>query len=178
MKHILKHGAVLLAIVALALMPAAAFANTNHVTSHQVPAEHHSPLAWLFGLGVGVAGTVSVLYSFESGALTTYSSATPPTTTQASLVQEIVVEVNWAIADTQALITHNLQYSASAAGNFFRPQVVGPVWINGPLGGGTNTPFVSFDFTNTSVLKANKLGVAGTEGTYVLYLRRPWSASK
>lgn len=121
---------------------------------------------------------VSVLYSFESQSNVVYSSATPPTSTQVSVVQEIVAQVNWALADTQALITHNLGYSASAAGNFFRPQLVGPVWINGPVGGGTAIPFVSFDFTNTNVLKANKLGVAGTEGTFVLYLRRPFSMSK
>ena len=177
MKNVLKHGAVLLAIVALALMPAAAFANTN-VASHQLQHHASSPLGWILPLGLGIAGTVSVLYSFETPGSVVYSNATPPTTTQASLVQEIVVEVNMALADTQALITHNLQYSASAAGNFFRPQVVGPAWINGPIGGGTNAPFVSFDFTNTNVLKANKLGVAGTDGTFVLYLRRPFSASK
>jgi hypothetical protein len=122
--------------------------------------------------------SVSVLYSFDASPTVAYSSATPPTAGQAAVVQEIVAEVNWALADTQALITHNYGYSASAAGNYFRPQVVGPVWIVGPLGGGTSQPFVSFDFTNTNVLKANKLGVAGTEGTFVVYLRRPWSASK
>lgn len=124
---------------------------------------------------------VTVLYSVSEGpqaGLPIFSSATPPTAIQAAVVQEIVAEVNWALADTQALITHNFGFSASAAGNFFRPQTIGPVWINGPLGGGTNAPFVSFDFTNTNVLKVNKLGVAGTEGTFVLYLRRPWSASK
>lgn len=124
---------------------------------------------------------VTVLYSVAEASaigLPIYSNATPPTAIQAANVQEVVVEVNWALADTQALVTHNFGYSASAAGNFFRPQVHGPIWINGPLGGGTSAPFVSFDFTNTNVLKVNKLGVAGTEGTFVLYLRRPWSASK
>lgn len=124
---------------------------------------------------------VSVLYSVSDGTaagLPIFSTATPPTAIQAVAVQEIVAEVNWAIADTQALITHNFGYSASAANNFFRPQVIGPNWINGPVGGGTSGVFVSFDYTNTNVLKVNKLGVAGTEGTFVLYLRRPWSASK
>jgi hypothetical protein len=126
---------------------------------------------------------VSVLYSTGSefnpyNGLPVYSTATPLTASQAASVQEIVVEVNWAIADTQALITHNWGFSASAAGNFFRPQVHGPTYVNGPLGGGTSMPFVSFDFTNTNVLKVNKLGVAGTEGTFVLYLRLPFSASR
>src|SRR5271166_1477430 len=110
---------------------------------------------------------VSITFSFEAEGSIVYSSTTAPTTAQAAVAQEIVATVAMAVADTQALITHNFQFSASAAGNFFRPQVVGPVWINGPAGGGTNTPFISFDFTNTNVLKANKLGVAGTDGTFV-----------
>lgn len=123
--------------------------------------------------------SVTVSYSAEgSGAgLPIYLSTTPLTAQQAAMVQEIVCEVNWALADTQALVTHNYGYSTVATGVFFRPQVVGPVWINGPLGGGTQAPFMSFAFTS-NVLQVNKLGVAGTEGTFVLYLRRPWSASK
>lgn len=121
---------------------------------------------------------VSVLFSFQAQSAVVYSSATAPTAAQGAVVQEVVAEVAWALADTQALITHNMGFSASAALNFFRPQVIGPVFINGPLGGGTNVPFVSFDFTNTNVLKANKLGVAGTEGTFVLYLRRDGGAWK
>ena len=124
--------------------------------------------------------SVTVYYSAEGtdSGLPVYLTTTPLTAQQAGQVQEIVVEVNWALADTQALITHNFGYSTLGESYFFRPQVVGPVWINGPLGGGTNAPFMSFGFTNTNVLTANKLGVAGTEGTFVLYLRRPWSASK
>ena len=124
---------------------------------------------------------VSVFYNVPAapvGGLPIINSSTPPTAAQAALIQEIVVEVNMALADTQALVTHNFQFNASDAGNFFRPQVIGPNWINGPVGGGSNVPFVSFDWTNTNVLKVNKLGVAGTEGTFILYLRRPHSMAR
>jgi hypothetical protein len=124
---------------------------------------------------------VTVTFSVPTapgGGLPIISSTTGPTAAQAAVTQEIVVQVNMALADTQALITHNWQFSASEATNFFRPQVLGPYWINGPVGGGTSAPFVSFDWTNTNVLKVNKLGVAGTEGTFVLYLRRPHSIGR
>jgi len=120
-----------------------------------------------------------VTYSFgDGGTQPVFSSLTPPTAPQTSQVQEIVAQVSWLLADVSALVTHNYGFTASQALNFFRPQVVGPVWISGPLGGGTSSPFMSFDFTNTNVLTIRKLGVAGTEGTFVLYLRRPFSASK
>ncbi len=98
---------------------------------------------------------VTVTYSVPlapAGGLPIFGSTTGPTAAQAALTQEIVVVVNMALADTQALITHNFGFSASQAGNFYDPQVIGPNWINGPVGGGTNAPFVSFDWTNTNVL--------------------------
>ena len=123
---------------------------------------------------------VSVFYNVPAGpaaGLPIINSATNPTAGQAQAIQEIIVQVNMALGDTQALITHNWGYSASQALNFFYPQIIGPIWQNGPVGGGTSGAFLSFDTSNTNVLKVNKLGLAGTEGTFILHLRRPWAAS-
>lgn len=100
-----------------------------------------------------------------------YFSSTPPTQIQAAQIQELAVLVNLLLADTQALITHNFNLDATSYGSFYEPMIVGPVWLNGPLGGGTQMPFISFGF-GANTITANKLGVAGTEGTFILYLRK------
>jgi hypothetical protein len=122
----------------------------------------------------------NVFYNVPAGpasGLPIINSATPPTAAQAAQIQEIIVQVGMVLADTQALVTHNWGLSASQAGNFFYPQIMGPIWQLGPLGGGSSSPFISFDVSNTNVVKVNKLGVAGTEGSFILHLRRPFSAS-
>jgi hypothetical protein len=114
---------------------------------------------------------VTVLY-YLAGQIQIQGSTTPPTGAQAAVFPTVTCQVNWAIADTQASLTHNFGLGASAPG-FYEPEVIGPVFIQGPLGGGTNMPLYTFDWTNTNVLKVNKLGVAGTEGTFMVYIRRP-----
>lgn len=111
---------------------------------------------------------------FVGGQVQIVGSTTPPTGAQAVTVPKMTCQVNWAIADTQAWLTHNWGLGASAP-SFYDPEITGPLPIQGPVGGGTNMPFFSFDVTNTNVVKVNKLGVAGTDGTYNFILRRPHS---
>ena len=115
----------------------------------------------------------TVLYSV-GGTTQTQNNTNPPTGAQASQAPKIVVTVGMLLADTVATITHNFGLGASGP-SFYDPEVVGPVWINGPLGGGTNVPLITFTWVNTNILQANKLGVAGTDGTFIIYLRRPHS---
>ena len=116
---------------------------------------------------------VTVTY-FLGGQLQLVGVTTPPTGAQAVSVPKMTCQVSWGVADTQALLTHNFQLGASAP-SFYDPEIIGPITIQGPLGGGTNLPCFTFDVTNTNVVKVNKLGVAGTEGTYNFILRRPHS---
>lgn len=118
----------------------------------------------------------TVLYSV-AGQAQILNSTTPPTGAQASLAPEIIITVGMLLADTVATVTHNFGLGASAP-SFYDPQVVGPVWINGPLGGGTNVPLVTFSWPNTNTIQINKLGVAGTDGTFIIYARRPHSLSR
>jgi hypothetical protein len=118
----------------------------------------------------------TVIYNVHADPATglPYFSSTPPTTVQAAQVQELAVLVNLALADTQALITHNFQLNATQYQSFYEPMIVGPVWLNGPLGGGTQAPLITFGL-GANTITANKLGVAGTEGTFILYLRKAQS---
>jgi hypothetical protein len=117
---------------------------------------------------------MSVTVTYFLGGSVQIQSTTVPTAAQSILVPKMAVQVNWALADVQALITHNWGLAASGP-SFFDPEVIGPLFILGPLGAGTSVPLYTFDWTNTNVLKVNKNGIAGSEGTFVLVLRRPHS---
>jgi hypothetical protein len=115
----------------------------------------------------------TVLYSV-GGPAQTVNNTNPPTGAQAAQSPKLVVTVGMLLADLQATVTHNWGLGASTP-SYFDPEVIGPVWINGPVGGGTNVPLVTFSWPNTNTIQINKLGVAGTDGTFVIYLRRPHS---
>jgi hypothetical protein len=105
-------------------------------------------------------------------------STTAPTAVQASALEEMVAQVVMLDADTQALITHNWGFDVSAPTYFDAPQILMP-WNQGPAQpAGTWLPNFTFDITNTNVVKMNKLNFLGTGGTFMLILRRPWSASR
>ncbi len=117
---------------------------------------------------------VSGPYYCVGGPAQLVQSTTPPTAQQAAQVQKIVAIVGMGTADTQALITHNWGLGAGAPAQL-DPEIIGPIWLTGPVGGGTQAPSITFDVTNTNVVKANKLGVAGTDGYFYVILRRPFS---
>lgn len=115
----------------------------------------------------------SVPLYYVGGQVQLFGSTTPPSAAQAQQVPKMMVQVSFAVADVQALLTHNFGLGASAPG-FGDPEVI-CMPVVGPVGGGTAMPFFSYDLTNTNVVKVNKLGVAGTDGTYNFILRRPHS---
>jgi hypothetical protein len=118
--------------------------------------------------------SVTVNYFARGAGILINGSATPPTSVQASALQEQVAQVNMLDTDTQALITHNFGFDASAPTYFASPQIIGP-WLQGSAQvGGTYMPAFSFDITNTNVVKMNKVSFLGTGGTFMVTLRRPW----
>ena len=76
---------------------------------------------------------VTVTY-FLGGQLQLVGVTTPPTGAQAITVPKMTCQVSWALGDTQALLTHNWGLGASAA-SFYDPEIIGPITIQGPLGG-------------------------------------------
>jgi hypothetical protein len=122
--------------------------------------------------------SVSVSYYVRGGGgVTILGSSTPPTAQQAAQVQMQKAVINFADADVQALFTHNMGLDASAPG-YFDPEA----WIEGygspAQPAATYMPNFTFDFSNTNVLKINKLNFLGTGGTYLATVRRPWSGSQ
>ena len=132
------------------------------------------PLRLAFGVLQETLGVVVVTYSNPlQGAPTT----TAPTGSQAALMPEIAAQVFFADTDAQAVIVHNWGYAVSAPG-FLDPQV----FFNKSLGGASDSSFATnftFGLTNTNSVTMNKIGVGtGSGGTYNVYLRKPYSASR
>jgi hypothetical protein len=122
------------------------------------------------------AMAATVLY-YVGGDAQIVGSTTPPTGAQLNGpggVSKITVVIGMLLSDTVATVTHNFGLGASAP-TFYDPEIIGPNWINGPVGGGTNVPLVTFSIPNTNTVQFNKLGVAGTDGTFAVILRRPHS---
>jgi hypothetical protein len=121
---------------------------------------------------------MTVNYYLRNGAgVTIIGSATPPTAIQASACQTQVALVNFADADVQALFTHNMGLDASAP-TYFEPQVEGYGVFGAAEAAATWLPAFSFDFSNTNVLKINKLNFLGTGGTYFFRIRRGQSVGQ
>lgn len=96
---------------------------------------------------------VSVLYYARGGGVTIEGSATGPTAVQAQQCPCIKAQVVFGVtADVQALITHSWGLDASAPG-YFDPEIQ---WYQ--LSDGTYAPSLTFDVSNTNVVKVNKLG--------------------
>jgi hypothetical protein len=121
---------------------------------------------------------VTVNYFARGSGILINGSTTAPTNVQSTALEEMVVQVILADTDTQALLTHNWGFDASAPTYFDSPQILYP-WNQGPAqAAGTFLTNFSFDITNTNVVKMNKLNALGTGGTFMVTLRRPWSASR
>lgn len=116
-------------------------------------------------------GAVSVLY-FVRGAngVTILGSATGPTGQQAAQCFKQTAQINMADADTQALFTHSWGLDASAPG-YFEPEIL---WYAQQMtANGTWATALTFDVTNTNVVKVNKANFAQSGGTFIVTLRRP-----
>jgi hypothetical protein len=159
-----KFGAVFLAILMLAALPA--LAATPYQSSHSAMGLLETVLALGF-----VAGTVTVTYAYPS------TTTTAATAVQASQVQVQVCTVNWGDADTTTLLTHNW-LSGTNTGPFpqiaqFMPEVI----INN-LGLGTALPFITVAWTNSVAITLGKTSSAGTGGSVVVTMRRPTTAAQ
>jgi hypothetical protein len=112
-------------------------------------------------------GAVSVTYDIRGGMVSILNSTTGPTAAQASEVQkQSAVIVFGVTADAQALFTHNWGLDASAPG-YLEPEIL---WD--PISTTTYYPLITFDRTNTNVLKVNK-PATDAPTTINVTIRRP-----
>ena len=161
-------GAVLLALLVM-LLPALAHKQHWNV----IREDWRYPLRLVCGVLQGELGAVTVTYyARNSGGVTINGSATPPTGGQASQVyKQSALVVFGVTADAQALFTHNWGLDGSAPG-YYEPEVS----IN-PISTTTYYPCLTFDFTNTNVVKVNK-AATDMPTTLVVTLRRPHSVGQ
>jgi hypothetical protein len=157
-----KIGAVLIAL-ALCALPAAAFS--------------HSILLTLTGLSL-VAGVTVTYASFQDGsgphqAFT--GGTTAPTITQSQTVQAVVVTINMADADTTAVITHNMQNSAAQLAAL-QPYI--QWYLSAMVAGATAAPLLTFALTSGNVVTVTKAAASSSGGTFIVIVRRPYSASQ
>jgi hypothetical protein len=120
---------------------------------------------------------VSVLYYIRGGGVQINGSATPPTAIQASQVLLQRAVVSMADSDSQALFTHNMGLDVSSP-TYFDPEILGIAVVGPAQAAQTYLPAFTFDFSNTNVLKINKLNFLGTGGSYLISVRKssgPWS---
>jgi hypothetical protein len=117
---------------------------------------------------------VNVLYYARGSGITINGSATGPTTTQGGFLNMIRASCIFGVtADAQALITHNMGLDASA------PTYLDPEVFWEPQSTTTYLPLLTFDRTNTNVLKVNKPATDGPT-TVLVTIRRsglfagPW----
>ena len=170
----LKLGAVLIAILALALMPAAAFASTNHAR-HSDAAFNHA-LRWVFGIGLSVAGTVTVTYSSFAADNptpqfgTAYTGGTtPPNALQSSQVNRINALASFTDSDTTITLTHNWAESAAAQAAH-EPDII---VVDTALGSSTTTPSGITWAWSTNTVVGTKANTAGSGRTIGVTLRLP-----
>lgn len=105
-------------------------------------------------------------YARNNAGLQLNNSVTPPTAIQASQVPTIKALVVFGVtADVQALITHNWGLDASAP-NYYDPEA-----FHVQISDGTYAPSLTYDFSNTNVVKVNKLG-SNQPITVLVTLRR------
>lgn len=183
MKNLTKIGAVLVAIMALALMPAAAFAAAldGAVSSHQAVIQHTGALGhvlvWLVTIGTAVAGTVTVTYSSfaadnptpQFGTPFAGGSAVAPTAGQAAQVNRINALVGFTDTDTTITLTTNWGLSAAAlAAN--EPDIIVRDFA---LGSSGTTPSGLTWAVNANTVVGTKTNIAGSGRTICVTLRLP-----
>lgn len=121
-------------------------------------------------------GAVSVLYFARgAGGLTILGSATGPTAIQAQQCFTQTVQVNMSDTDVQALFTHSWGLDASAPG-YFLPEIF--YYAQMMTANGTWATALTFDVTNTNVIKINKPNFAQSGGTWIVTARRPHSTGQ
>jgi hypothetical protein len=120
-------------------------------------------------LMVSELGAVTVTYYVRGGTTTIDGSTTGPTGAQASQVHKQAAKIAFgATADAQALFTHNMGLDASAP-EYYEPEILWEI-----LSTNTYCPLITFDRTNTNVLKVNK-PATDAACTVLVTIRRPHS---
>lgn len=110
---------------------------------------------------------VTVTYYARGGGVLINGSTTAPTATQASQLQKQSATIAFgATGDVQALFTHNWGLDASAP-TYFEPEVSCIQTLDG-----TYFPSLTFDLSNTNVVKVNKVAT-NQPATVLVVLRRP-----
>ena len=110
---------------------------------------------------------VNTLYYARGSGILINGSATSPTTTQGAQLQTIKASCVFGVtADAQVLITHNMGLDVSA------PTYLDPQVMVEPQSTTTYWPLLTFDRTNTNVLKVNKPATDGPT-TVLVTIRRP-----
>ena len=100
-------------------------------------------------------GAVTVTYYCRGGGVAINGSTTAPTGAQAGFLQKQTATIAFgATADAQALFTHNWGLDASAP-TYFEPEIMCFQTL-----GGTYSPSLTFDLSNTNVVKVNKAATA------------------
>jgi len=158
MDRITKVGAGLVAL----FLVAAALALSVH--------DHQLVLTLWALAGAGIAGTVTVTYKWP------VSSTVAPTGAQAAKTMVVVVELNWADADTTTLITHNFGLGTVVTNAFPTTGQYMPEVILTPVSAST-APFSSqtVAWTNSVAITVGKGSIVGSGGTFVIYMRLPHS---
>jgi hypothetical protein len=163
-----KLGAVLLAVIALAILPAAATI-TNHAGPHA--------LTWLIGAGLAIGGTVTVTYSSfvqdnpspQFGTAFTGGSNVAPSALQAAQVNRINALIGFTDADTTITLTHNWNETAAAQAAH-EPDII---VVDQALGSSTTTPNGLTWVWNTNTVVGTKANTAGSGRTIDITLRLP-----
>jgi len=110
-----------------------------------------------------MAGTVTYTYPVVG--------TSPPSVTVAKRNQVLVAQVNFADADTTAIVTHNWQTPLSDFTSIF-PLIS---FYNATAGTAGNA-VITWAHTDSSNITLTKTAGAGTGGTLNVQLERPWSA--
>ena len=114
----------------------------------------------------------TLYYARGAGGILINGSATNPTAVQGSILQMIRATCVFGVtADAQVLITHNMGLDTSA------PTYLDPEVFMEPISTTTYWPLITFDRTNTNVLKANK-PATDAPTTILVTIRRPHSTGQ
>lgn len=118
--------------------------------------------------------SVSYLWTNPAGGGYQTTTTTAPTQTQSYYLNQIYALLNAADADTTCTITHNFNLTAAEQTNLY-PNIS---WIENNDSTGTVAPVLKFTVsTNTIAVTKNNTG-AGSQGTYLVTISRPWTGSR
>ncbi len=143
----------------------------GNIINDPVPQPSREVRIILLILSLGIAGTVTLTYKYPVG------TTVPPTAIQASQVQVVIGEVNWADSDTTTLFTHNFGIATAPGFAGILPGLISffPEVMIVNSGVSTVAAAISVAWTNGTTLTLGKGSILGTAGTIIVYVRKPHS---